>query len=79
MRGRTYAIQVGLDVTIGVDGGLLAAQLVNAADDGNVSPNVAIEEGRSNAWGRGGVHVFWREGGREGGFIVGENEGAVGA
>lgn len=49
----TYAIQIGLDVAVGVDGGFLAAKLVDAADNGNIAANVAVEEGRGHT--RGGL------------------------
>lgn len=64
-RAETYPIQVGLDVPVGVDRGLLAPQLVDAADDSYIAANVAVEERSGNAWGGCVIHVV-REGEREG-------------
>lgn len=58
---QTYTIQVGLDVAVGIDRGLLAAQLVDAADDRDIAAYVAVEEGRGNAWGGCRVHGVRRE------------------
>lgn len=60
---QTYTIQVGLDVAVGVDRGLLAAQLVDAAYDSDIPAHVAIEEGRGNTWGGCRVHVIRKEDG----------------
>lgn len=54
----TYTIQVGLDMTIGIDGGFLAAQLVDAADNGDIAADVAVEIGRRDA--RSGLGVHFR-------------------
>lgn len=43
-------------MAIGIDGGLLAAQLVDTADDGDIAAHVAVEEGRGDAGGGLGVH-----------------------
>lgn len=48
----TYTIQVGLDVTVGVDGGFFTAQLVDAANDGDIAANITGEVGRGDTRGR---------------------------
>lgn len=50
---RTYTIQVRLDMAVGIDGGLLAAQLVDATNNGDIAADVAVEEGRGHT--RGGL------------------------
>lgn len=53
----TYTIQVGFDVAVSIDGGFFASQLVDAADNGNIAANVAVEIGRGDA--RGGLRIHF--------------------
>lgn len=52
----TYTIQVGLDVAVGINSGFFASQLVDAADDGDITANIAVEIGRGDARGRLRIH-----------------------
>lgn len=52
----TYAIQVGGDGAVGVDDGLLAAQLDKLPDDGHVPADVVFEIGRGGTGCRVVVH-----------------------
>lgn len=52
---KTYAVEQNGDVPVGVNGGLVAAQLRDFADDGDGAADEAVEEGGGDA---GGGHLL---------------------
>ena len=54
--GRAYAIQIGCDVAIGIDGGLLAAELDDLANDNDILAHVRVEVDAGDARAGDGLH-----------------------
>ena len=52
------AVEVGRDVAVGVEEGLVAAQLEDLAHDHDVLADVAVEVGRRDAGGGCRLHLF---------------------
>ena len=52
----TYPVQVSRDIAIGIDDGLVATQLLDLADNHDMSVHVRAEKAAVDARGRSGLH-----------------------